>query len=362
MTFLLLALVGVLAFANGANDNGKGVATLVGYGAASPKRALLFATITTAIGAGLSFWLAGGMISTFSTGLFAKGAPTNLTLFVSVLIGACGWMIFATRTGLPVSTTHAITGGLCGAGMVAFGSRSIAWSVLGAKFAVPLALSPLLSLAIVYALAWPVMFVLRKAADRCVCVVENATVTASGTANAQLQVIADSVSACAAAEPIAAVQTSAVANALHWTCGGLVGFARGWNDAPKIAALAIVALPDRTGLAFAWVTVAMALGGVLAGRKVLETLAKKVTTLPLAESLTASFASAVLVGLASWRGLPVSTTHVTTGGIIGAGLARDPAGVKWKKVGEIAISWIVTVPVAAIVAAGAQLLLHRIAR
>jgi PiT family inorganic phosphate transporter len=138
----------------------------------------------------------------------------------------------------------------------------------------------------------------------------------------------------------------------------MVGFARGWNDAPKIAALALVALPNNMGLAFAVVTLAMAAGGLLAGGRVLETLAKKVTVLPLAESLTASVISATLVGLASWRGLPVSTTHVTTGGIIGAGLKHDPAGVRWGKVGEIVLSWVITLPVAALIAAGAKLVLR----
>ena len=72
MHLLLLILVALLAFANGANDNGKGVATLVGYGAARPRQALLWALWTTALGAGASFWLAGGLLHSFSTGLFAQ--------------------------------------------------------------------------------------------------------------------------------------------------------------------------------------------------------------------------------------------------------------------------------------------------
>ena len=96
------------------------------------------------------------------------------------------------------------------------------------------------------------------------------------------------------------------------------------------------------------------MGGLLAGRKVLDTLSKKVTTMPLAESLTASVVTATLVGLASWRGLPVSTTHVSTGAIVGAGLKHDPASVKWGKVAEIVLSWLITLPVAALLAAVAM--------
>jgi PiT family inorganic phosphate transporter len=75
MTLVLLALVALLAFANRANDNCKGVATLVGYGAARPREALVWAAVTTALGAAVSFWLAGRVIKSFSTGLFTAGMP-----------------------------------------------------------------------------------------------------------------------------------------------------------------------------------------------------------------------------------------------------------------------------------------------
>jgi PiT family inorganic phosphate transporter len=374
MVVALLVLVALLAFANGANDNCKGVATLVGYGAARPRPALAWAAVTTAAGAAVSFWLAGGLIQSFSTGLFTRDAALagNHAFFIAVLAGAFGWVIFATFTGLPVSTTHAITGALTGAGLVAFGGAKFQWSFLGARFALPLAVSPVLSLAVVYLLAWPVAWVVGRAARRCVCVVKapaavaapvmaGAPIAASvgSPADTHYGVVVDTESHCAEADRAVAVTTSAAADAVHWTTSGLVGFARGWNDAPKIAALALVAVPKNMGLAFAIVTVAMAAGGLLAGRKVLETLAKKVTALPLAESLTASFVSATLVGLASWISLPVSTTHVTTGGIVGAGLKHDARGVAWRKVGEIVLSWVVTLPVAALVAAGAGFLLLR---
>jgi PiT family inorganic phosphate transporter len=102
----------------------------------------------------------------------------------------------------------------------------------------------------------------------------------------------------------------------------------------------------------------MAAGGLIAGRRVLETLAKKLTPLPLAESLTASLTTAALVMAASRFALPVSTTHVSTGAIIGAGLKNDPAKVKWTKVGEVVLSWVVTLPAAALIAAGAKLVIR----
>jgi PiT family inorganic phosphate transporter len=106
----------------------------------------------------------------------------------------------------------------------------------------------------------------------------------------------------------------------------------------------------------------MAIGGYLAGRRVLDTLAKKLTPLPLAESLTASLTTAALVSAASWASLPVSTTHVSTGAIVGAGLKNDPAKVKWGKVTEIVLSWVITLPVAALIAAAVMWGLRTVVR
>src|SRR5205085_2453332 len=143
----LVLLVALLAFANGSNDNGKGVATLVGFGVARPFQALLYATAATAVGGVVSFWLAGGLLKGFSGGwLFAGGVTLDQKFYAAVLIGACGWVLLATRTGMPVSTTHAIVGALCGAGLVGFGGATFQWAALGTRFAVPLALGPLLSL------------------------------------------------------------------------------------------------------------------------------------------------------------------------------------------------------------------------
>jgi inorganic phosphate transporter, PiT family len=360
MDLLVLLLVALLAFANGANDSGKGVATLVGLGAARPRTALLWATGTTAAGAGASLWLAGGLVKSFSTGLFAAGTALDAPFYAAVLAGACGWVLLATVTGMPVSTTHAITGALTGAGLVAFGARPFEWGFLGAKLALPLAVSPLLSTALVYLLAWPVLWLVSRAAGRCACIREQSRVVpgmgAAAIAAASVEVLVDEEARCEVAGARAVLSGSRAAEALHWLSSGMVGFARGWNDAPKIGALGMLVLAGRGGAAtaFAVVTVAMAAGGLLAGGRVLETLARKLTVLPLPESLTASMTTAALVGLASWNGLPVSTTHVATGAIIGAGLKHDPGGVRWGKVREIreiVLSWGVTLPVAAAFAA-----------
>jgi len=363
MGISLLLLVGLLAFANGANDNSKGVATLVGFGAARPLTALVYATIATAFGGIVSFFLAAGLLKGFSDNwLFASGVALDRSFYAAVLIGACGWVLLANKTGMPVSTTHAIIGALCGAGLVEFGNSRFEWSMLWQKFAVPLAVSPVLSLAIVYAIAWPILYLVRRSRPgRGQDAFHSDGSVDSLAMSPAIPAEEDSGGAAVAVlalPQVTAVRASPAANSLHWLSCGLISFARGWNDTPKIAALSLLALSSvahETLAGFILVTVAMAIGGLTMGRKVLDTLAKKLTPLPLAESLTASLVTATLVGLASWVSLPVSTTHVATGSIIGAGLKNNPRNVKWSKVGEIVLSWIITLPVAALIAAVAKL-------
>jgi PiT family inorganic phosphate transporter len=231
--------------------------------------------------------------------------------------------------------------------------------------AVPLVLGPVISTLLVYLIAWPVVGLARRYRDSCVCVEREELVVGGGTVAARLEagsalkLTTGSAIECETSGAVVAVSSSKAANAIHWASSGMVGFARGWNDAPKMAALSIVALSaakvaNPPAIGFAVVTVAMACGGCISGRKVLETLAKKLTPLPLAESLTASLTTAALVSAASWMSLPVSTTHVSTGAIVGAGLKNNPAAVKWAKVTEIVLSWVITLPVAGIIAAASM--------
>jgi PiT family inorganic phosphate transporter len=361
MVLILLALTAALAFANGANDNCKGVATLVAFGETSERRALLWAAASTAAGSLVSIAFAGGLVAAFRARFVNGGEGLSPLFFAAVLIGAVAWVLFATRSGLPVSTTHAITGGLLGAGVLAVGSAQIGWGEVARRFALPLLLGPLVSLLAVFAVGRPLAILAARRRDRCLCVQAPLAASTDGTlaAPSSFALIHGTTTECAASGATAILRGSGALRASHWGTSGLVGFARGWNDAPKISALALVALPaERSWVAFGLVTVAMAAGGLLQGRKVLETLARRITSLPLVESLSASGVSAVLVGLASWNGLPLSTTHVTTGGIVGAGLSRDRRSVSWGVVRDIALSWVITLPASALVAGLAYLLLE----
>ncbi|MGH9457973.1 MAG: inorganic phosphate transporter, partial [Thermoanaerobaculia bacterium] len=143
---------------------------------------------------------------------------------------------------------------------------------------------------------------------------------------------------------------------LHWISSGMTSFFRGMNDAPKVlaigaAAATVIGMP-RTGL-YALVAVAMGAGSLVAGFRVTRTLAEKVTPIAPRDGLAANLVTSVLVGLASRFALPVSTTHVSSGAVIGAGVARGGRDVRWRTVREMLLAWIVTLPVAAGLAAAA---------
>src|SRR3989454_5878879 len=170
MELSLFVFVLVLAYANGTNDVSKAIATLVGSGVANYRSTVLWGAIWTTVGAAASGVVAGAMLNTFSSGLFQPGVAAPPALAGAVLVGAIAWVLVASRTGLPVSTTHALTGALIGAGLLAFGSRGLAWPAITQKIALPLLLSPVLALSLSLVLH-PVMRVIAgRWEGSCLCV------------------------------------------------------------------------------------------------------------------------------------------------------------------------------------------------
>jgi inorganic phosphate transporter, PiT family len=169
MTGLLIVLTLALGYANGANDVSKGIATLVGSGVTDYRRAVLWGSGWTIAGGVLAGLVASGMVATFSGQALLVSAPMGGSFPVAVACGAIGWLVVATPTGLPVSTTHALLGGLCGAGIAAQGTSGVLWGAVGWKAALPLAVSPLLSLALMAALFPLIRLGYRRFERYCVC-------------------------------------------------------------------------------------------------------------------------------------------------------------------------------------------------
>lgn len=360
---LLIVFTLVLAAANGANDNIKGAATLLGSGVLGYRGAIALATVATAVGGLVSIYLANGLLQAFSgKGIVPDALTVSSPFLLSVAIGAAATIWIATLTGMPVSTTHGLLGGLIGAGL-AVSPDGVVWGKAAKVMLLPLLLSPLIALTLAY-LVSPLLRRWRQTsanADPCLCI-ENTAVAGAGEVGAAMRVTA-TVGNTAEAEctdaPDRTVHSLPMRlwlDRAHLLSAAAVSFARGLNDTPKIAALVVAAgsfgvLPSSLG-----VLVAMALGGLLAARRVANTLAFKVTRMDAGEGLGGNLVTAMLVIGASRFGLPVSTTHVSTGAIFGIAAANG-AG-HFSVIRQILLAWCFTLPLAALLAYIAAFTLH----
>jgi len=360
MAIVLVVLVLCVAFANGANDVSKGIATLAGAGVGSYRRALAWGAAWTFIGALAAALVARGFVPVFSGRGILVTAPPGLTFPVSVAAGVIGWLFVATRTGLPVSTTHALVGGLVGTGVAAAGPGGVRWIAVVRAVGLPLALSPLLALGLVFVVLPVVRFLFRRLNGYCVCVEHRALVLAPTTSGPNLEVMGRLEVLVGTDCPPRVVGRLDAPDALHWLSAALTTFTRAMNDAPKILALGIAAqtaVDLAPGAMIALVALAMTAGSGIAGSRVTQTLAEKVTRISPSHGLAANLVTSMLVGLASTLAMPVSTTHVSTGAIIGIGI--NGRHVHWKLVRGLLVAWLVTLPIAAALAALAYGVLER---
>lgn len=355
MTTLLILSVILLSFANGSNDNFKGVATLWGSGLTSYQRAIAWGTSFTFLGSLAAIWLGGALAAKFSGAKFVEASIAAQPPFlIAVALGAGCTVLLAARLGLPISTTHSITGALVGAGTTAAGFSQVKFAALGKGVLLPLFVSPIIALILTVAMQLLLnRFGWQNGVKDCVCVDEPKTMMiAAGVSASSIAIVAQPSLRLA---PAAECQTGAemirftLADGVHWFSGAAISFARGLNDTPKLVAVLLVAAAYNAKLNYLAVAVAIAIGGALGAARVARTMSKKITPMATREAVTANLVAATLVTLASPFALPVSTTHVTSGGIFGIGLLRrDEAN--WSKVREILLSWVATLPIGAIFA------------
>jgi inorganic phosphate transporter, PiT family len=277
-----------------------------------------------------------------------------------VAISAGLTVIIATLTGFPISTTHALTGAIMGCGFVAVGLQ-VNFSALGKGFVLPLLLSPVLAIAVAGAL-YILFHALRVATgttkEWCICIGIVAMPQPSSSfalpgVTSPITLTVDEQQNCREryAGSLLGVGSQQIMDASHFLSAGTVSFARGLNDTPKIVALLLLwkALDIRWG--FAAVAMAMAIGGLLNARKVAETMSRKITAMNHGQGFTANLTTAILVVVASLFGLPVSTTHVSVGSLFGIGLTTGKANLRMMS--AIVLSWLVTLPCAAVLAGSA---------
>jgi len=312
----LIAVALIFDFLNGLHDAANSIATIVSTRVLPPKAAVFWAAFFNFI-AFLFFGL--HVAQTIGTGIIDPAVVSPSVIFAA-LMGAISWNLITWWAGIPSSSSHALIGGLLGAGIAKAGSVAIVWKgVLTTTAAI--FLSPmvgfLLALALVLAVSW--IFV-RKT-------------------------------------PLAVDRTFRV---LQFGSASLYSLGHGGNDAQKT--MGIIA-----GLLFAqghlgqqfyvpfWVVLscqaAMALGTLFGGWRIVRTMGSKITRLTPMQGFCAETGGAATLFLATWLGIPVSTTHTITGAIVGVGAARRISAVRWNVASDIVFAWIVTMPAAALVAA-----------
>jgi PiT family inorganic phosphate transporter len=329
MDFAALALpvlVGLIAvallfdFLNGLHDAANSIATIVSTRVLKPLYAVFWAAAFNFI-AFLFFGL--HVAETLGTGIVAANAIDARVVF-GALSGAIIWNVLTWLTGIPSSSSHALIGGLVGAGTARAGLGAIVWLGLG-KTSAAIVMSPLvgflIALALVLAVSWA--FVHRT--------------------------------------PYTVDRTFRV---WQFVSASLYSLGHGGNDAQKTMGIIAVLLYSQGHLGTKfyvplWVVLtcqaAMGLGTFAGGWRIVRTLGSRITRLTPVQGFCAEAAGAVTLFVATHLGIPVSTTHTITGAIVGVGAARRPSAVRWNVANAIVVAWIITVPAAAVIGALAYL-------
>lgn len=365
---LLFAAVLLLTYSNGANDNFKGVATLWGSGTLNYRTALILATIATFAGSICSYFFAETLIKNFSgKGLVPDNVIQSADFVLSVALAAGATVLLATKFGFPISTTHGLVGALTGAGLIAVGT-AVNFSKLGKTFFLPLVLGPVIAVILSSVFYW-LLHRSRKAAgiseESCICVgkkwVPVATLANTSSSFTALPVLQTSISSQQDCEVqyqgrFLGINFQPLLNNLHYASAAIVSFARGLNDTPKLVSLLLIThllgIPVYVGV----LAVAMAIGGLLNAKKVAATMSQKISKFNHGQGFTANLITGALVIAASKFGLPVSTTHVSVGSIYGIGLVNKTANNR--EISKILLSWVLTLPIAALLSAIFYFIFH----
>lgn len=352
MEYLLIGMALFLAFNNGANDNFKGFATVWGSDTLSYRHALILATLATLAGSVASWFLTDTLVQQFSgRGLVPNAVASTTSFIVSVASAAALTVFLATRFGFPISTTHALIGGLVGVGL-GQAAGDVNFSKLAQTFFIPLLLSPVLAAvlgAVIYRLLPK-----RSGTQDCVCVVTGSAglvqITPSGArmqAAGGPRLVMATNAQCDVAPVQARVSLAQSMKWLHIGSAFTICFARAVNDTPKLAALLIASRVVGSANSIALVGLLMGVGGLVFAKKVAHTMSQRITPMSDRQGLTANLITATLVLLASKFGLPVSTTHVSIGSI--AGVGSSAGTLNWATLRNVLMSWVATLPLALVI-------------
>jgi inorganic phosphate transporter, PiT family len=316
---LLIALIGVALlfdFLNGLHDAANSIATVVSTRVLKPQHAVVWAAFFNFI-AFLFFGL--HVAQTVGRGIIDANVVDASVIFAA-LIGAIFWNVLTWLLGIPSSSSHALIGGLLGAGLAKAGISAVVWSgvlkTVGAIFVSP-AVGLMLALLLVLIVAWTSLRLTPLTVDR---------------RYRRLQLVS----------------------------AALYSLGHGGNDAQKTMGIIAVLLYSQglLGGEFSvplWVVLscqaAMGLGTLMGGWRIVHTMGSKITRLTPAQGFCAETGGAITLFAATFGGIPVSTTHTITGAIVGVGASRRLSAVRWNVASSIVIAWFITLPSAGLIAA-----------
>jgi len=317
--FLLVLVIAVglaFDFTNGFHDTANYIATWVGTRALSPRPAVAVSAAANLAGAFVTVAVA----KTIGQGLVDTKLISNQVL-LAALLGAISWNLLTWWLGLPSSSTHALVGGLCGATLVKAGTKGVLWHGLLEKVIIPAAASPVIGFLAAFALVVLIYRLFHRATP--------------GTAHRGFR-LGQLVS------------------------GTWVAFAHGANDAQKTMGVIALALAIHAGHPHqlnipTWVKIAagltIAAGTYTGGWRIIRTLGQRIYGMQPEHGFAAQLAAGSTLWLGTHYGFPISTTHVVTGSVMGAGSTRRLSAVKWGVAGNIVFAWLLTLPAAGLVAA-----------
>ncbi len=314
--WIVVATALAFDFTNGFHDTANAVATSISTRAMQPRTAVAMAAVLNFIGAFVSLEVA----ATVAKGIVEADLVTPTIVFAG-LIGAIAWNLATWWFGLPSSSSHALIGGLVGAALAAEGTRAVIGGGLVEKVAVPAVVAPLLAFLVAGA------------------------------------------SIIAAYAIVGRMRPGPVSRGFRLgqiLSGGLFSLSHGTNDAQKTMGIIFLALiaageADADSAVPSWVVIsaatAIALGTYVGGTRIIKTMATRIIKMDPAQGFAAQASGAAVIFSASAVGFPLSTTHVISGAIMGAGAAKRVSAVKWGVAGNILLAWVLTLPAAAAVGA-----------
>ncbi|MBO8173996.1 MAG: inorganic phosphate transporter [Thermococcus sp.] len=377
-----------MAWAIGANDAANSMSTAVGAGAITPKQAVIIAGILEFTGA---YFFGKSVTETIRKGIIDLSQITEPTVLIygsiAALLAAALWLLIATKFGLPVSTTHSIIGGIVGYGIVYAGMGIVNWGKM-AQVIASWILSPVFGAIMAFVIFKAISKTILQSGDP-VKSAKNYSPVWIGLAFVVIgsmfyikvlhgkslltAIVKFGVPSGFAAFLISLVVlrrnfriadpylgAEAIFKKVQVLTSAYVALSHGANDVANaigpVAAVYAVATMGLAGMKVPvprWILamggLGIAVGVATYGYKVMETVGKKITELTNTRGFSIDFSAATVVLIASWLGLPISTTHTVVGAVIGVGLARGVKAINKDIVKDIIISWFVTVPIAAIV-------------